>query len=105
MRFGSTIFLIQKGIDCENFLLIPTLFRKNEIVIMLLLNRHKSLEKLYASVTKEGVTQYVGITNNLAKRAVQHLASKGIKIVLQHRIHLTELKYKKGMNLKSIGYK
>ncbi|MDQ0639854.1 RHS repeat-associated protein [Pedobacter sp. W3I1] len=35
---------------------------------------------VYASVTKEGVTQYVGITNNLARRAAQHLASKGIII-------------------------
>jgi hypothetical protein len=34
---------------------------------------------VYAS-TESGVTQYVGITNNLAKRAAQHLKSKGIKI-------------------------
>lgn len=34
---------------------------------------------VYTSVSK-GVTQYVGITNNLARRAAEHLASKGINI-------------------------
>jgi len=34
---------------------------------------------VYHSV-ENGVTQYVGITNNLARRAAEHLASKGINI-------------------------
>jgi hypothetical protein len=34
---------------------------------------------VYSSVD-EGVTQYVGITNNLARREAQHLAGKGIQI-------------------------
>jgi RHS repeat-associated protein len=34
---------------------------------------------VYSSVSK-GVTQYVGITNNFARRAAQHLSSKGISI-------------------------
>jgi hypothetical protein len=34
---------------------------------------------VYHSV-EAGVTQYVGITNNLARRAAQHLGTKGIKI-------------------------
>lgn len=34
---------------------------------------------VYHSV-ENGVTQYVGITNNLARRAAEHLASKGISI-------------------------
>ena len=34
---------------------------------------------VYHSV-HNGVTQYVGITNNLARRSAEHLASKGIKI-------------------------
>ena len=34
---------------------------------------------VYHSI-KNGVTQYVGITNNLARRAAQHLAKKGITI-------------------------
>ncbi len=34
---------------------------------------------VYVSVSN-GVTQYVGITNNLARRAAQHLAKKGINI-------------------------
>lgn len=34
---------------------------------------------MYHSV-QNGVTQYVGITNNLAVRAAQHLATKGINI-------------------------
>ena len=34
---------------------------------------------VYHSV-EEGVTQYVGITNNLARREAEHLASKGINI-------------------------
>jgi len=34
---------------------------------------------VYHSV-EAGVTQYVGITNNLARRAAEHLGTKGIKI-------------------------
>jgi hypothetical protein len=34
---------------------------------------------VYHSV-QNGVTEYVGITNNIARRAAQHLASKGIDI-------------------------
>ncbi len=34
---------------------------------------------VYTSASK-GVTQYVGITNNLARRSAEHLASKGINI-------------------------
>ena len=34
---------------------------------------------VYHSV-QNGITQYVGITNNLARRAAEHLATKGIKI-------------------------
>ena len=34
---------------------------------------------VYTSVSK-GVTQYVGITNNVARRSAEHLASKGINI-------------------------
>jgi hypothetical protein len=34
---------------------------------------------VYSSVS-QGTTQYVGITNNLARRAAQHLSSKGINI-------------------------
>jgi RHS repeat-associated protein len=35
---------------------------------------------VYVSETSEGVIQYVGITNNLARREAEHLASKGINI-------------------------
>jgi len=35
---------------------------------------------VYRSVTAAGQVQYVGITNNLARRAAEHLASKGIQI-------------------------
>ena len=35
---------------------------------------------VYTSKTASGVIQYVGITNNLAKRAAAHLAQKGINI-------------------------
>jgi hypothetical protein len=35
---------------------------------------------VYISKTASGTIQYVGITNNLARRAAQHLASKGIQI-------------------------
>jgi len=35
---------------------------------------------VYRSVNAAGQVQYVGITNNLARRAAEHLASKGIKI-------------------------
>jgi hypothetical protein len=34
---------------------------------------------VYTSVSK-GVTQYVGITNNVARRSAEHLATKGINI-------------------------
>jgi RHS repeat-associated protein len=35
---------------------------------------------VYRAVTIAGKVEYVGITNNLARRAAEHLASKGIKI-------------------------
>jgi RHS repeat-associated protein len=35
---------------------------------------------VYRSVTIDGVVNYVGITNNLVRRAAQHLAKKGIRI-------------------------
>jgi hypothetical protein len=35
---------------------------------------------VYRSVTAAGQTQYVGITNNLARRAAEHLSGKGIQI-------------------------
>jgi hypothetical protein len=35
---------------------------------------------VYRSVNAAGQVQYVGITNNLARRAAEHLASKGIQI-------------------------
>jgi hypothetical protein len=35
---------------------------------------------VYRSVTAAGKVQYVGITNNLARRAAEHLTSKGIQI-------------------------
>jgi len=35
---------------------------------------------VYQSVNAAGKVQYVGITNNLARRAAEHLASKGIQI-------------------------
>jgi hypothetical protein len=35
---------------------------------------------VYRSLTAAGEVQYVGITNNLARRAAEHLASKGIQI-------------------------
>jgi len=35
---------------------------------------------VYISKTASGVTQYVGITNNIARRQAEHLAAKGIKI-------------------------
>jgi RHS repeat-associated protein len=42
----------------------------------------KGLEKttVYLSKTTKGAVQYVGITNNLARRSAEHLASKGIRI-------------------------
>lgn len=39
----------------------------------------KGGNSVYVSVSK-GVTQYVGITNNFARRAAEHLTSKGISI-------------------------
>jgi len=48
-----------------------------------MVNSSKAVEEganaVYHSV-QNGVTQYVGITNNLARRAAQHLATKGINI-------------------------
>jgi len=38
------------------------------------------LNVVYRSITGAGVTQYVGITNNLARRAAEQLASRGIQI-------------------------
>jgi hypothetical protein len=35
---------------------------------------------VYRSVSAVGQTQYVGITNNLARQAAEHLAGKGIQI-------------------------
>ena len=35
---------------------------------------------MYLSKNADGVTQYVGITNNIARRQAEHLASKGIEI-------------------------
>src|SRR5690606_31006613 len=35
---------------------------------------------VYRSVSSAGTVQYVGITNNLARRAAEHLAEKGIEI-------------------------
>ena len=35
---------------------------------------------VYVSKTAEGLTRYVGITNNLARRASEHLTTKGINI-------------------------
>jgi hypothetical protein len=35
---------------------------------------------VYRSLNAAGKVQYVGITNNLARRAAEHLASKGIQI-------------------------
>jgi RHS repeat-associated protein len=35
---------------------------------------------VYVSKTADGVTQYAGITNNFARRAAEHLTTKGIKI-------------------------
>ncbi|MBY8962546.1 hypothetical protein KJK34_07250 [Flavobacterium sp. D11R37] len=35
---------------------------------------------VYISRTVDGAIQYVGITNNIARRAAEHLASKGIRI-------------------------
>ncbi|HNR90457.1 MAG TPA: GIY-YIG nuclease family protein [Spirochaetota bacterium] len=35
---------------------------------------------VYLSRTPNGVVQYVGITNNLARRSAEHLAAKGIDI-------------------------
>jgi RHS repeat-associated protein len=40
----------------------------------------KGATTVYRSVTAAGKVQYVGITNNLARRAAEHLASKGIQI-------------------------
>jgi len=36
--------------------------------------------KVYESVNAAGEVQYVGITNNLERRAAEHLLAKGIKI-------------------------
>ena len=41
----------------------------------------KNLNVVYRAV-QDGVTKYVGITNNLERRAAEHLASKGIRIKL-----------------------
>lgn len=35
---------------------------------------------VYLSKNADGVTQYVGITNNIARKQAEHLASKGIEI-------------------------
>jgi hypothetical protein len=40
----------------------------------------KKLTTVYRSVNAAGKTQYVGITNNLARRSAEHLRSKGIDV-------------------------
>lgn len=51
-----------------------------KILLERLLNGGARSDVVYRSVTAAGKVQYVGITNNLARRAAEHLTSRGIQV-------------------------